>query len=164
MVARWLLLRYFLFLFALAGDNLTLLWASFDCSGWSCRVTQPVRCSLFWPAAWLPAVDWSRSSKSVESALADAHCFAGGPVPDRGLVLRRGVVPLRVLRLGGPTVRQIRGNAVNPLDGRDVHMYRDSSIAPLLDLRRRFWDCVLGARPMHLISEYLLRVQDDGLV
>ena len=28
---------------------------------------------------------------AAESALADACCFAGGPVPDRGLVLGRGV-------------------------------------------------------------------------
>ena len=27
---------------------------------WSCRVTQPVRCSPLWPASWLPAVDKSR--------------------------------------------------------------------------------------------------------
>ena len=38
----------------------------FDYDRWSCRVTQPVRFSPLWPASWLPAVDKSRGSKSVE--------------------------------------------------------------------------------------------------
>ena len=38
----------------------------FDCDCWSCRVTQLVRFSPLWPASWLPAVDKSRGSKSVE--------------------------------------------------------------------------------------------------
>ena len=40
--------------------------ALFDYGSWSCCVTQPVRFSPLWPASWLPAVDKSRSSKSVE--------------------------------------------------------------------------------------------------
>ena len=105
-------------------------------------------------------------------------------------MLGRGVARLRVVRIGGPEVRNVRGNAVDLVDGRDVHMYRDSSIAPLLDLRHQLkvvhdvlgemvrngfslarslehaaqWDCVLRAGPMHPISaEDLLRVQDGGL-
>ena len=31
----------------------------------------------------------------------------------------------RVVRLGGPKVRKVRCNAVDLVDGRDVHMYRD---------------------------------------
>ena len=38
----------------------------FDCSRWGCRVTQPVRRIHLWPASWLPAIDKSRGSKSVE--------------------------------------------------------------------------------------------------
>ena len=120
--------------------------ARFNCDRWSCRVTQPVRCTPLWPASWLPALDKSRGSKSVEvqrvwevyddrlrfmsrsacdrltrslwdgdvssawalwssaaeSALADAYCFSGGPIPSRGLVLGRGTARLRVVRLGGP--------------------------------------------------------------
>ena len=38
----------------------------FDYDRWSCRVTQPVRFSPHWPASWLPTVDKSRGSKSVE--------------------------------------------------------------------------------------------------
>ena len=34
---------------------------------------------------------WVFWSSAVEAALADAYRFAGGPVPDRGLVLGRGV-------------------------------------------------------------------------
>ena len=40
--------------------------AFFDCDRWSCRLTQPVRCTPLWPASWLPAVDKGRNSKSVE--------------------------------------------------------------------------------------------------
>ena len=155
------------------------LSAVFDCDRWSSQVTQPIRCTPLWPASWLPALDKSRGSKSVEvqrvwevyddrlrfmsradcdglasallnddvssawavwssaaeSALADACCFSGGPVPSRGLVLGRGTARFRVVRLGGPKVRKVRSSAVDPADGRDVHLYRDSSLAPLLDLR-----------------------------
>ena len=37
--------------------------AKFDCDRWSCKVTQPVRCT---PAFCLPALDKSRGSKSVD--------------------------------------------------------------------------------------------------
>ena len=40
--------------------------ALFDYDRWSCLVIQPVRFSPLWPAFWLPAVDKSRKSKSVE--------------------------------------------------------------------------------------------------
>ena len=63
--------------------------------------------------------------------------FLGGPVPDRGLVLGRGTARFRVVRLGGPKVRKVRGSAVDPADGGCIHLYGDSSTAPLLDLRRR---------------------------
>ena len=151
--------------------------AVFDCDRWSSQVTQPIRCTPLWPASWLPALDKSRDSKSVEvqrvwevyddrlrfmsradsvgltsallndgvssawaiwsSALADAYCFSGGPVSDRGLVLGRGTARFRVVRLGGPKVRKVRSSAVDRADGVGVHLYRDSSTAPLLDLRRR---------------------------
>ena len=147
----------------------------FDCSRWTCSVTQVVRCTPLWPASWLPAVDKSRGSKSVlvqrvwevyderlqfmscqdallldaslavgdvsqawavwsgavEAALVDAYRFSGGPLPSRGLVLGRGSASFRVVWLGGHKVRKARGYAA------DVFLYRDSSIAPLLDLRRR---------------------------
>ena len=38
----------------------------FEYDRWSCRVTQPVRYSPLWPASWLPAVENSRRSESVE--------------------------------------------------------------------------------------------------
>ena len=38
----------------------------FDCCRWTGRVTQPVQRTPLWPASWLPAVDKSRGSKSVE--------------------------------------------------------------------------------------------------
>ena len=38
----------------------------FDCCRWTCSVTQVVQRTPLWPASWLPAVDKSRGSKSVE--------------------------------------------------------------------------------------------------
>ena len=153
----------------------------FDCCRWTCSVTQVVQRTPLWPASWLPAVDKSRSSKSVEvqrvwevyderlqfmscrdallldaaladgdvsqawavwssaaeSALVDAFCFSGGPLPSRGLVLGRCRASFRVVKLGGHKVRKARGFAADAHDAADVFLYRDSSIAPLLDLRRR---------------------------
>ena len=40
--------------------------ALFDCGRWESWVTQPVHCTPLWPASWLPAVDKTRGSKSVE--------------------------------------------------------------------------------------------------
>ena len=73
----------------------------------------------------------------LEGALADAFQFAGGLVPSRGLVLGRGGAKFRIVRLGGPEFRKARGGVDDVHEAGDVFMYRDSSIAPLLDLRRR---------------------------
>ena len=48
-------------------------------------------------------------SGAVESALADAHRFSGGPLPSRGSVLGRESASFRVVRLGGHKVRKARG-------------------------------------------------------
>ena len=63
-----LLLLFFLASFRLTGGSLLILLfrTLFDYRGWSCRVTQPVQRTPLWPASWLPAVDKSRGSKSVE--------------------------------------------------------------------------------------------------
>ena len=98
--------------------------------------------------AWLV---WSRAA---ETALADAYQFCGGPIPSRGLVLGRGSALFRVVRRGGHTVRKARGNAADARDAADVFLYRDSSIAPLLDMRRRFKAVmvVLGAMIQYGVS------------
>ena len=80
--------------------------------------------------AWLV---WS----GAETALADAYRFSGGPAPNRGLILGRGKARFRLVRLGGHEVRKVRGDAADVHDAADVFLYRDSSIAPLLDIRRR---------------------------
>ena len=96
----------------------------------------------------------------------------------------------RVVRIRGLQVRKVRGNTVDPVDGRDVRTYRDSSVAPLLDLRRRLkvvgdvlgemvrsgfslsrsleltaqWNCVLEIGPVRPISaEDLVCLQGGGL-
>ena len=98
--------------------------------------------------AWLV---WSRAA---ESALVDAYPFSGGPIPSHGLVLGRGVARFRRVRLGGGKVRRVRRNAVDVHDAADVFLYRDSSISPLLDLRRRFKAVmdILAAMIRHGIS------------
>ena len=80
---------------------------------------------------------WAVWSGAVESALADAYRFSGGPLPSRGLVLGWGRASFRVVKLGGHKVRKARGYAADAHDAADVFLYRDSSIAPLLDMRRR---------------------------
>ena len=121
---------------------------------------------------------WMVWSSAAEKALADAFQFAGGPVPDRGLVLGRGMVHIRTVRLGGPVVRSVRRNAADGGEVDDVSLYRDSSAAPVLDLRRKFkaildlldaiircgasltravelshlWDCVVRLGPLGSVS------------
>ena len=153
-----------------------------DCCRWSCQVTQPVQRTPLWPASWLPAIDKSRVSKSVEvqrvwevydellqfmsrqdamrldeslgaddvssawlvwsgaaeAATVDAYRFSGGPLPSRGLVLGRGSASFHVVRLGGHPVRKARGNVADVHDAADIFLYRDASVAPVLDMRRRF--------------------------
>ena len=53
-------------------------------------------------------------------------------------MLGRGGALFRVVRLGGHKVRKVRGNVSDANDDAGVFLYRDSSIAPLLDMRRRF--------------------------
>ena len=80
---------------------------------------------------------WTVWSRAAEAALADAYQFSGGPFPSKGLVLGRGAASFRRVQLGGPWVRRARANAADALDAADVFLYRDRSIAPLLDMRRR---------------------------
>ena len=82
------------------------------------------------------------------------------------------------VRLGGYKVRKVRCNAVDVHDAADVFLYRDSSISPLLDMRRRFravmdvlsaiirngislarsvelaaqWDKILAIGPLHPVT------------
>ena len=76
-------------------------------------------------------------SGAAESALTEAFCFAGGPFPDKGLVLGRGSARFRTVPLGGPQVRKARSHLASPRDGADVFRYQDSTVAPVLDMRRR---------------------------
>ena len=63
---------------------------------------------------------WTVWSSAAENALADAFRFAGRPVPARGLVLGRGLVRIRTVRLGGPIVRSVRRGAARDGDVDDV--------------------------------------------
>ena len=49
-----------------------------------------------------------------------------------------GAALFRRVQLGSHWVRRARANAADALDAADVFSYRDFSIAPLLDMRRRF--------------------------
>ena len=59
-----------------------------------------------------------------------------GPVPVRCLALGRGSVRFRVVRLWEPKVHKARSNVADVHEAGDFFMYRDSSFAPLHDLRR----------------------------
>ena len=80
---------------------------------------------------------WLVWSGAAEAALADAYRFSGGPLPSRGLVLGRWSALFRVVRLGGHKVRKARGN-VSDVNAAGVFLYRNSSTAHLLVMRRRF--------------------------
>ena len=55
------------FVFRLTGGLLLImLLGPFEYLRWTCRVTQLVQRTPLWPASWLPVVDKSRGSKSVE--------------------------------------------------------------------------------------------------
>ena len=79
---------------------------------------------------------WVAWPIAPESALVDAFCLAGGPVPERGFCLGRGLACFSKIRLGGPKVRRARARCSDPGDGALVDLYRDRSVAPLVDLRR----------------------------
>ena len=96
---------------------------------------------------------WTVCSRAAESALADAFRFSGGPLPSRDLVLGRGSALLRIVQLG-PQVRRARAKAADALDAADVFLFRDFSLAPLLDMKRRFKAMmdVLGAMIRYGVS------------
>ena len=83
------------------------------------------------------SLDAGGVSRAWLVSLVDAYPFSGGPLPGRGVVLGKESASLRVVRLGGHRVRKAHGNA-DAHDAADVFLYRDSSVAPLLDVRRRF--------------------------
>ena len=60
---------------------------------------------------------WLVWFSAAEKALADAYRFAGGPVPERGLIMGRGTARMRVVRLGAPKVRKARRNAADAHEG-----------------------------------------------
>ena len=110
---------------------------------------------------------WVIWSSAAESALADAFRFAGVPVPTRGLVLGRSMVRIRTVRLGGPIVRSVKRSATRDGDLDDVSLYRDSSAAPVLDLRRNLTaildllDSVVGSGASLARDVQLLRLWDS---
>ena len=63
------------------------------------------------------------------------------------LVLGRGSALFLFVRLGGHKVKKARGNVSDVDDAAGIFFYRDSFLAPLLDMRRMFKTvlCVLDA-------------------
>ena len=130
---------------------------------------------------------WSTWSSAAEAALADACQFAGGPMPDRGLVLGGGSFFGSHCQVG-PKVRKARRKFADP---QGVVMYHDASTALFLDLRRRFeavgdvqnamirdgitlarsleltvqWDGIIRIGPVHpLLCRILIWLGEVGLV
>ena len=142
--------------------------ALFDCCRWAGRVTQPVQRTSLWPASWSrgsKSVAVQRvwevyderlqfMSRPLMQVMFLVHGLFGlgllrlhllmliisvvDPFLPGVWSLGRGSALFRVVRLGGHRVRKARGKIADAHDAADVFLYRDSSIAPLLDLRRRF--------------------------
>ena len=75
---------------------------------------------------------------SAEDALCDAHRLAGLPLRPNG-AMRKGSGTLKLLKtkLGRPKIRSLRGRFGDNEDSKLAHPYRDKSLAPILDQRRR---------------------------
>ena len=112
---------------------------------------------------------WYHAAEVAEAALVDAYRLAGGPEPDRGVKLGRGAARFSV---GGPKMRSAHARCAGPGDSAQVDLYRDNSIVPLIDLRRRLrsgyslargleltrqWGKVLRCGPLGTVSEERLR-------
>ena len=85
------------------------------------------------------------------------------------LVMGRGTARMRTVRLGGPMKRPVRGNAADAQEGGEVLLYRDSSAAPVLDLRRRLKAVmdvldVMIRDEVSLARSVELAVQWDGIL
>ena len=77
---------------------------------------------------------WTAWSHAAEHVLSRAFFLAGGPVPPGGLVTGRGSALLSDRVLGGKMVRKLRHACVDPALGSEVHLFRDTSLAPILAL------------------------------
>ena len=81
---------------------------------------------------------FARRVWSAEDALWDAHRLAGGIKPPNG-AMRKGSGTLKLLKtkIGRPKICTFRGRFGDNEDCKLVHLYRDKSLAPVLDQRRR---------------------------
>ena len=85
---------------------------------------------------------WLVWSDAAEGALLSALCLAGGPVPDRGFCLGRGSARFNRVRLGGSKVCRTRARCSDLGDGALVDLYRDHSVAPLVDFEEEAQGCL----------------------
>ena len=190
LVALWRLMLFLLVVWNLTGGLHLILLLGLVLTVLGGLVRSLSLCTPLWPSSWLPAVDYSGGSASVEvqrvweiyddrlqfMAVSDALLLEeASRVND---VSRAWLVWSRVVRLGGPKVRKARCNVADSHDAGGVFMCRDSSIAPVLDLRRWLkavldvldsmvrngvslarsvelsvqWDRILRAGPVHLVT------------
>ena len=95
---------------------------------------------------------WLTWSKAAKSELAGAYTETGGVGLKTGRVGRK----MRSVALGGPKVRKSCSNFTDPTDGRNVRFFRDCSVSPILNQRRRkkavldVHDCI-GKRMVFLL-------------
>ena len=55
---------------------------------------------------------WVAWSAAAQRALVDAFCLAGGPIPERGFCLGRGLARFSRVRLGGPQSASVSGQVL----------------------------------------------------
>ena len=74
---------------------------------------------------------WTAWSNAAENVLSHAFRLAGGLVPPGGLVRGRGSALLCEGVIGGSRVRKLRSGCIDPTDASVVHLFRDTSVAPI---------------------------------
>ena len=90
-----------------------------------------------------PSSAWSSWSHAAESALADAYCLAGSPMPIGGILqLGRGRFVSARVQLGGAQVRRTGPYRSDEGEAEDLAGVCLYSLAPVIRLRRRLKVCI----------------------
>ena len=107
---------------------------------------------------------WRIWSFFAEVSSVRAFVSSGGPVPESGFRLGRGVARFRCVPIGGPVVGKLRSD-LGSGDGQAVHLFKDSSVSRVIILCRRlgcvlsvldgiFRDCLALSRDLELSAQW----------
>ena len=93
---------------------------------------------------------WLAWSSAADSVVVLAFVEAGGPIPGGGLVRGRCSARFRSVALGGPRVHRFLADIADLSIAAEVRMYKDHSLIPLLNLKRRLKAVLDGGFELHL--------------